>query len=252
MKHIIIGSGVIGRATGELLEAHKQDITYNDINADLMTKLKKKNKRTQDNINGDYDLYWICTTEWNVSDVLKKINDKNAKIVIRSTIKPYELTLYKNKYHFEHIAHMPEFLREKTAMMDIFTPDRIIIGTNDIEMRMTLNKVLQDCFTTKIYCTPQESSLIKLTANAWLAMQISFWNEIKKLSDHFDNVNPQLVANAATLDHRISRYGSNMIGKPFAGRCFPKDTISLKQMFKEAKISQHMISALIKTNEEMK
>jgi len=46
MKHIIIGSGVIGRATGELLEAHKQDITYNDINADLMTKLKKKNKRT--------------------------------------------------------------------------------------------------------------------------------------------------------------------------------------------------------------
>jgi len=83
-------------------------------------------------------------------------------------------------------------------------------------------------------------------------MQISFWNEIKKLSDHFDNVNPQLVANAATLDHRISRYGSNMIGKHFAGRCFPKDTISLKQMFKEAKISQHMISALIKTNEEMK
>jgi len=127
MKHIIIGSGVIGRATGELLEAHKQDVCYNDINSDLMKKMKKDGKNVENNINNEYDLYWICTAEWNVSDVLKSIEKKESRIVIRSTIKPYDIILYKNKYKFEHIAHVPEFLREKTALSDIFDSDRILL-----------------------------------------------------------------------------------------------------------------------------
>jgi nucleotide sugar dehydrogenase len=252
MKHIIIGTGIIGRATGELLEAHKQDVIYNDKDADLIVKLSNENKKIDLNIKNNYDLYWICTAEWHVDDVLKTIKDKKRKVIIRATIKPHELEQYQEKYPKLQLVHVPEFLCQKTAIDDIFKPDRIIIGTNDIEMEKILNKVLQDCLTTKIYCTPQESSLIKLTANAWLAMQISFWNEIKKLSDHFDDVNPQLVANAVTLDHRISRYGSNMIGKPYQGFCFPKDTKSLEKVFKYAGIKQNIISSLIKTNEEMK
>lgn len=252
MKHIIIGSGVIGKATGTLLEAHKQDVSYNDIELEVMDKLGSEGKKVEMHINRDYDLYWICTAEWHVPDVLKRIKNKDAKIVIRSTIKPYDITIYKNKYHFEHIAHIPEFLREKTALSDIFNKDRIVIGTTDFVMQMILTKVLMDCDAPKIFCTPQESSLIKLTANAWLAMQISFWNEIKKLSDTYDDVNPQLVANAVALDHRISKYGSNMIGRPFGGFCFPKDSKSLANVFKDKNMKARMIDALIEVNEEMK
>jgi len=252
IRNIIIGSGVIGRATGEFLEAHKKNVTYNDINIDILTKLKEQKKRTEKNINNEYDLYWICTAEWHVSNVLKKIKNKNAKIVIRSTIKPNELRLYKKIYHFEHLAHMPEFLREKTALNDIFNSDRIIIGTYDSVMVTLLEHIFTDCNCPKIFCTPEESSLIKLTANSWLAMQISFWNEIKKLSDIFDNVNPQLISNGVTMDHRISKYGSNMIGRSFCGFCFPKDTKSLKEVFEDNNLQSKMIDALIKVNEEMK
>jgi len=253
MKHLIIGTGTIGRATGELLESHNQDVTYNDVNADIMVELKdKQHKKINFNIRHDYDFYWVCTAEWNVEDVIKTIKDKSRNIIIRSTIQPHEIEYYRDKYPLPRIAHIPEFIRQKTAINDIFNTDHFIIGVRNAKLKTTLTAFFDSINIKHTTCTPQESSLIKLISNAWLAMQISFWNEIKKLSDHFDGVNPQLVANAVTLDHRISKYGSNMIGMPFGGFCLPKDTISLKQVFKEAKINQNMISALIKTNDEIR
>ena len=252
MKNIIIGSGVIGRATGEMLEAYGHDVVYNDINTDTVKKLKEDGKNVELNIKHDYDLYWICTAEWNVEEVINTIKECSPKIVIRSTIKPHEVEMYEGKYGVS-IAHIPEFLRQKTAIDDIFDSDRIIIGTNDTEMVILLHSIFKGHLNEKIYtCTPEESAIAKLIANAWLAMQISFWNEMKRLCDTIDYVSPQLVANMVTADRRISKYGSNMIGKPFSGFCFPKDTKSLAKVFQNNGISENMISALIKTNEEMK
>ena len=247
MKHIIIGSGVIGRATGELLEAHNHSVTYHDINQKTIKKLKEAGKQTTLIISEPYDIYWICTAEWHIENALKKVNVKGAHVVIRSTITPDTINNLQNEYPSFRFAHVPEFLREKTAIQDIFNTERIIIGTTNLQIQDKLEYIFKDINSPKIICKPEESSLIKLTANNWLAMQISFWNEMKILFSKY-NVNPQLISNAVTLDSRISNYGSNMLGKPFQGFCFPKDTETLGKLFNKHDLNSQLIKSTITVN----
>ena len=249
MKNLIIGSGVIGKATGELLESLNHEVEYVDVDDKVINKLKKENKSIG-KIENNYDLFWVCTAEWNVDEVVDSVSKFGEYIVIRSTITPDVIDKLQNKHPSVVFAHIPEFLREKTALTDIFNEDRIVIGINDVsgEMKKRLMNCFDGIFCKKVFCSFQESSLIKLTANAWLAMQISFWNEMKLFFDKFDDVNPQLVANAVTLDKRISKYGSNMIGKPFSGFCFPKDTLALYNLFDEHESYSNMMSSCIFVN----
>lgn len=248
-----MGSGVIGLATGSFLEAHNQDVTYNDTNANLILELNSKGKKVELNIKNNYDLYWICTAEWHVLNVINVIKDLKPNVVIRSTIKPDVIKEIKKKYKIEHIAHIPEFLRQNTALLDIFNSDRFVIGVEkeDSIMCNLLSDLFSQMKAKKIFCTPEESSLIKLIANAWLALQVSFWNEIRNLCYSYDTINPQLISDTVTLDRRISTYGSSMLGFPFGGACFPKDSKSLVELFKERGVSQNIISAFIKTNDDI-
>jgi len=250
MKHIIIGTGTIGKATGELLEAHNQSVAYNDKNADLMVNLKDKGKHVEMHVRNSYDLYWICTAEWHVDDVLNTLKDKTRNVIIRSTIKPHEFDLYQKKYPKLRLAHIPEFLRQKTAIDDIFKARHFVVGVVNTSLKETLSSFFDSLGLRYTTCSPQESSLIKLIANNWLALQISFWNEMKNICEYYE-CNSQLVSNTVTKDSRISEYGSNMLGSPFSGFCFPKDTKSLKKVFKEANINENIITALIETNENI-
>ncbi|MBS3778324.1 MAG: UDP-glucose/GDP-mannose dehydrogenase family protein [Candidatus Thermoplasmatota archaeon] len=251
MKHIIIGSGVIGKATGELLEAHHESVAYYDIDEHVLQGLRKKKKKIASVLSG-CDLYWVCTAEWHVEDAVSSIEEDEACVIVRSTIQPTVLQCLSEKFPSFSFAHVPEFIREKSALQDVFQSDRLVIGTSDKKMQGLLSSLFRSFFIPQVFCSPDESALIKLVSNAWLSMQISFWNEIKELCDSFVSVDPQLVSNAVVLDHRISSYGSCMIGKPFGGFCFPKDTKALLSVFKDLGLDGEMICAVRHVNELLK
>ena len=254
MRHLIIGSGVVGTATGIWLRANCENVTFYDILPEVLKKLKnRKFNVTTDIKNIKTDIYWICTAEWDVEGAIKqiiKIKD-NPTIVIRSTMPPGFTEKLSKKYKIKHIAHVPEFLRQKTAIIDMFERDRLIIGTNDIKIKEKLKQVFNSVTKPIIFTTPTSSELIKYAANCWLASQISYWNEIKIICDKY-KINPQLIANAACLDKRISNYGTAMIGEPYAGFCFPKDMDALIKAFEENGLDPIMLKAIRKRNEMIK
>jgi len=256
MKHIIIGAGVVGKATGIWLEANNEAVYFYDKDENKVKQLEEQNYKTTTNINDLFDFYWICTAEWNVPDVLKSLDFqlRNTKtIIVRSTTLPGQCINMQKKYYCSKLIHMPEFLRESTSIDDVFVPDRIIIGTKDEKYVSSLLKLLTKTFPNIpiIVTSLTSSELIKQTSNAWLSVQISFWNEINKLCKKL-NINPQEIANACTLDHRISAYGSKMIGDPFSGFCLPKDIISLIKTFEEQNIEPILLKAVVNVNDKAK
>ena len=141
MKHLIIGSGVVGTATGVWLNANCEDVIFYDIKSQVLEKLDIKGFKTTSKIDIKVDIYWICTAEWNVEEVLSELLNyfKNPTIVIRSTTPPGMIERLSKKYKLKHIAHIPEFLKAKTAISDIFDKDRVIVGTNDEETKSKLS-----------------------------------------------------------------------------------------------------------------
>ena len=255
MKNVIIGSGVVGVATGTWLEANKFDVTYYDIDNEVLRKLRKSGKKTANILPKltRQDIFWICTHEKHVEPIIRKYSDILSKsvTVIRSTCPPGTLQHIQNSLGMVFLAHNPEFLREKTALDDEFNKDRIIIGTNNNYVKELMQRIYKSSNTPIIFTDPITSELIKYAANCWLSTQISYWSSIKQLCDKL-NVNPQLVSNAVTLDKRISKYGSAMLGFPYSGKCFPKDMKSLIKTFKDKKINPTLLEAVEKVNEEMK
>ena len=255
MKHVIIGSGVVGVATGTWLEANKFDVTYYDIDNEVLRKLRKSGKKTANILPKltRQDIFWICTHEKYVKAIIANHLSVLSKsiIVIRSTCPPGTLEHLQNSFGLAFLAHNPKFLREKTALDDEFNKDRIIIGTNNNYVKEVMQTIYKSSNAPIIFTDPTTSELIKYAANCWLSTQISYWSSIKQLCDKL-NVNPQLVSNAVTLDKRISKYGSAMLGFPYSGKCFPKDMKSLIKTFKDKKINPTLLEAVEKVNEELK
>lgn len=254
MKHTIIGAGVVGTATGVWLKANREDVLFFDIKPEALKKLQNKGYLTTSKLKDiKTDIFWICTAEWNVEDVIKMLIKlfKDPTIVIRSTTPPGTIATLSKNYHLKHIAHVPEFLREKTAISDIFDKDRVIVGTIDEITELKLKKIFLVEMVEVIFTNPTTSELIKYASNCWLAVQISYWNEIKKICDKF-NVNPQLVANAACLDKRISKYGTAMIGEAFSGFCLPKDINALIKSFEDVGLDPILLKSVRKVNEKIK
>ena len=224
MKHLIVGVGIVGDATGYMLKYLKQDVVYYDIDDN---KLKG---RKVCYIESEIDVIWICTAEWDIDSAIKPYAGTDKIVVIRSTTKPGETVAYGKKYHIKNIAHIPEFLRANSARLDAITPDRVVIGASVPSIYEKL------CFLNELgytyYTYPNVSEMIKLVANAYLSTQISFWNEIRLICEaHL--LEPQQVIEAVKKDKRISEYGTHNLGA-FGGFCLPKD---LKQLIFAAKQS---------------
>lgn len=254
MKHLIIGAGIVGTATGVWLKANQENTIFYDIKPEVLKKLENRGLKVTSRIKDvNADIYWICTAEWNVEEVISQLSKlfKNPTVVIRSTTPPGTIENLAKKYSLKHIAHVPEFLKAKTAIADIFDKDRVIIGAKNEEVKSKLKKLFQVEMVEVIFTNPTTSELIKYSSNCWLATQISYWNEIKKLCDKF-NVNPQMVANAACLDRRISKYGTAMIGDAFSGFCLPKDLDALIKSFISKDLDPTLLRAVKKVNERVK
>jgi len=250
MKHLIVGVGVVGNATGTFLEANNEEVWYYDKNQKIIEKSDKSRWVLSLNFRNvsSFEVFWICTPENVVEGIIKQLSLRTRKtkiIIVRSTTIPGTLEKLQKKYHIQFLFHIPEFLREATSIEDIFNPDRIVIGGDDCGWVTPFFKTLH-CPIVKTNLTTSE--LIKQISNAWLSTQISFWNEIKELCDSF-KVNSQEVANAVTLDKRISKYGSNMLYKPFCGKCLPKDLENLINCFKQQNLNCYILHMVRNKND---
>lgn len=158
--------------------------------------------------------------------------------IIASQCKPFPVSIVSN----------PEFLREGTALYDAMYPDRIVIGSDDDFAASVIKELFRSIDCPKLITNLRTAELIKYTANAFLAMKISFINEISKLCDA-TGVEVNDVSHGIGLDHRI---GPDFLkaGIGWGGSCFPKDISSLIYMFEQAKIDPKILKAVKEVNEE--
>jgi UDPglucose 6-dehydrogenase len=151
------------------------------------------------------------------------------------------------------VASNPEFLREGAAIADFKHPDRIVIGADDEHAREVLREIYRPLFLNKapiLFTGRRTAELTKYAANAFLAMKISFINEIADLCEAVD-ADVQEVARGIGLDKRI---GSKFLhpGPGYGGSCFPKDTLALLQTADEAGVEQRIIQTVVTVNDDRK
>lgn len=125
------------------------------------------------------------------------------------------------------VVSNPEFLREGSALYDALHPDRIVIGTTSEKARLTMRELYQGFQCPIVETNPKASEMIKYAANSFLAMKISFINELARLCDRLA-ININDVSKGIGLDHRIGLHFLKA-GMGYGGSCFPKDVNALLQ-----------------------
>ena len=151
------------------------------------------------------------------------------------------------------IVSNPEFLREGSAIEDFMRPDRVIVGTEDERSQATLARIygpLNLRETPIVWTSLENAELIKFAANSFLAMKITFINEIANLCEK-TNCDVQEVASAIGLDKRISPKFLNA-GPGFGGSCFPKDTVAFAEIGREQGTPLKLVESTIEINEDRK
>lgn len=151
------------------------------------------------------------------------------------------------------VASNPEFLREGAAIDDFKRPDRIVIGIEDERARAVMTEVYRPLYLNQaplMFTNRRTAELIKYAANAFLAMKITFINEVADLCENA-GANVQEVARGIGLDNRI---GSKFLhaGPGYGGSCFPKDTLALVKIGQDFDSPMRLVETTVSINEQRK
>jgi UDPglucose 6-dehydrogenase len=151
------------------------------------------------------------------------------------------------------VASNPEFLREGAAIADFKHPDRILVGAEDDHARNVLAEIYRPLFLNRaplLFTGRRTAELTKYAANAFLAMKISFINEMADLCEAVD-ADVQDLARGIGLDNRI---GPKFLhaGPGYGGSCFPKDTLALLRTAEDVGIKQRIVSTVVEVNDRRK
>jgi UDPglucose 6-dehydrogenase len=151
------------------------------------------------------------------------------------------------------VASNPEFLREGAAIADFKHPDRIVVGANDQRAEEVLKEIYRPLFLNRapiLFTGRRTAELTKYAANAFLAVKISFINEIADLCEAVDG-DVQDVARGIGLDNRI---GPKFLhaGPGYGGSCFPKDTLALLQTAEKFGVDQRIVRTTVDVNDDRK
>jgi len=151
------------------------------------------------------------------------------------------------------VVSNPEFLREGAAINDFKRPDRVVVGAEDERARAVMQELYRPLYlneTPILFTARRTSELIKYAANAFLAMKITFINEIADLCEQ-TGADVQQVARGIGLDNRIGAKFLNA-GPGYGGSCFPKDTLALVRTAQEAERPLQLVEATVRVNDARK
>ncbi len=282
MKFGVAGAGYVGLANA-IMFARKYETIILDIDNTKVDKINNSESTIKDDLATQYlstyelqlkatnkihdglkgcDLIFIATpTDYDqdinhfdtesVERVIEESINTNPEslIVIKSTVPIGFTNKMRIKYKTNRIVFSPEFLREGNALFDCMHPSRVIIGDKSeigIELANIFKNVLDTEDVNFIHTDSNEAESIKLFANSYLAMRVSFFNELDSFSE-IEGLNSREIINGICSDPRIGfHYNNPSFG--YGGYCLPKDTRQLSRDM--SKGINKVINATIESNED--
>jgi UDPglucose 6-dehydrogenase len=276
-KISIIGSGVVGTATGRGFDKLGHDVIFYDVAKEKLRSLKNlgynvastlEEAMSQTEIsfvcvntptsNGQQDLSQVMSALYQLANFLNE-SESFHLLVFRSTMLPGTMRdlvvnyldrhcTKKRGLHYQ-LCYNPEFLRQNSALDDFFSPDRVIIGEDRKGISEPLISMYRELTDRIIVTTFEAAELIKYASNCFLALKISFFNEIGMMCRAI-GVDDKIVSSGVSLDKRIGKYGTEA-GRPFDGMCLPKDTQALASFVKKLHIEPDLLQVVLDINKKL-